>query len=248
MKRIILTASMVLIAAGIIYFQHLYNKRFYLEEFPYTEEYSGPIRDKIVILGDSWVSNDKLGPVMRCDTKKIVHSAGYPGAISRDLIAPLDSILKTRPKYVVIVCGVNDHAQKVGAGFYAYHMRLMYAMCIAQRTAPIILEMPTYFPDEIDVPLKNMIVRESMGVFRDDTIKEYREGISDFTFKSLSFPKEMYKDPAHLDQSASNILAGYLAETVMDIELDLNLIEYENETFLRPANYNYINSSVMPRR
>lgn len=215
-KLIFLTICAIVIAIHAN--NYLWKKRSLFQQKPdysYMPIITPVDSSRVVILGDSWVFNDKLtDPIM--ETLNIyTESKGYPGYTTRDLVSKLDSILITPPLAVIIVAGVNDHAQQLGADFYSYHAELLRSMCKDKGTIPILVELPRYYPDDLELSLNSWIIINAQGIIHgtNQTIEQYREQIIPEVY-ALDLHQTFYRDAAHLNDIGQRQYGYYLANQV----------------------------------
>jgi hypothetical protein len=154
---------------------------------------------KIGIIGDSWVSGQKLDQaVLDAMSSSGIHaevvSSGHPGAKSRqvyrDLISKESTPFSSRHilmdedvDYLIVVAGVNDTAGHIGRDFYAHHMLCIIKAAQARGIHPVIVEVPEYGIEDTPAVgflsyVKRLIYRAIYDGMEHDVILAYREALS----------------------------------------------------------------------
>jgi len=153
---------------------------------------------KIGIIGDSWVTDQKLdqsvsGAMSASGIQAEVVSSGQPGAVTRQVyrnltsekISPYSSrhiLMDEDIDYLVVVAGINDAVEHIGRNFYAHHVLCIIKAIQNRGIHPIILEIPEY-GIEITPPksflnyAKRLIYRLAFDGNNHDVIIAYREAL-----------------------------------------------------------------------
>lgn len=111
----------------------------------------------IGIIGDSWVTRQKLDTILHQDllergfTNKII-SSGQSGAKSKSIYYNLFKdagekfsskfIIENKPDYCIIVAGVNDAVGQMGSRYYSYHMVKIIKTLLYYDIKPVIVSLP----------------------------------------------------------------------------------------------------------
>jgi len=154
---------------------------------------------KIGIIGDSWVTDQKLdkavlNAMLVSGIQAEVVSSGQPGAVSRQVYRNLTSedinpysarhiLMDGDIDYLVVVVGINDTVEHIGRDFYAHHMLCIIKAIQLRGIHPVILEIPEY-GIEITPPksylnyAKRLIYRFVYDGGNHDVISAYREALS----------------------------------------------------------------------
>lgn len=200
-------------------------------------------KDMIALLGDSWIHNESLDHLLKLelekrDLKYNIQSFGEPGAFSKKIYENLNSnqgkfgaysILESKPKYCIVIAGVNDAASQMGPKFYARHMELIVLKLLEHNIKPIIIELPEFGINEIMEKAHWLAVAKNTTMSwinnrgKTDNILDYRERLItklqnknlwskidyvpfDTICKDYHSCIPIYKDPAHLnDQGKSRL-------------------------------------------
>lgn len=125
--------------------------------------YSVPVDNEtlltIGIIGDSWVSGQKLDSIIHnrllykgVDNK--ILSSGHPGAKSKMIYQNLFKenkedhsskfIIQNNPDYCIVIAGVNDTVGQVGPKFYSHHIEMILKTLIHYQIKPILVELPEF--------------------------------------------------------------------------------------------------------
>ena len=103
------------------------------------------------IIGDSWVAHQQLDSLIvaafGAKGKDItVVSSGHSGAptkrIYQNIFAPTSnnyssqSVFAAKPKYIIVIAGVNDSFGQLGSHFYAHHLTLIIETIQKKRCYP----------------------------------------------------------------------------------------------------------------
>lgn len=156
---------------------------------------------KIGVIGDSWVTGQKLDHVikesmMAYGISAEVVSSGHPGAKSRQIYRDLLNINRSGPyssshilmdedvDFLVVVAGVNDTANHIGKEFYAHHMVCIIQAALDRGMTPVVVEVPEYGIEEtFAVGLlswaKRAIYLRLFDNGKVDVISDYRKSLRD---------------------------------------------------------------------
>lgn len=223
------------------------------DRFSYADDpvyFESPVSDdtllKIGIIGDSWVYDHKLDSMLNIQLSlKGIHcnifSSGHPGAKSKLIYESLFTsdkyIIEKKPKFCIVVAGVNDALGQVGKNFYAYHTTLIIKTLLHYKIKPVLLELPQFGiieqTNEMN-PLKRLrnkvfsLLNNSGNI---DNISNYRFALQEQLNKTqlkdsiifISYdsicPKygkcpELYINPSHLSDVGKNNLAFEIAKSL----------------------------------
>lgn len=208
-------------------------------------------RPAIAMIGDSWISKSKFDQPVREALAAlgfgdlVVRGIGQGGATSRTILRNLlaspsephsgSALLSDEDvRYCVVIAGVNDSAQHLGADFYAHHVIQISRVLLARGITPILLELPEYGIEAIRANrsglrlAKDMLFAELFDGGDVDVIEDYRlalrEAILDAELEDdvelVSFDAiatdydasiDLYRDPAHLNDAGRALLAAHVA-------------------------------------
>lgn len=210
----------------------------------------------VALIGDSWVSKSKLDAPMASALDAVglgevaVRGLGQGGATSRRILRNLladdagefasDTLLEDESlRYVIVIAGVNDSAQHLGADFYAHHVTEIARVLLSRGVTPIVLEVPEYGIEAIRAKRTGVRLAKDVllsALFDDgdvDVVEKYRDalaakleaaGLRDAVDLVPFAPvvadyhaaTDLYQDPAHLNDAGREILAAHLAAAVRD--------------------------------
>ncbi len=211
----------------------------------------------IGIIGDSWIADGQLDDLVhqnliQAGVQNRVLSSGKHGAMSKRIYQNLYGhneqsksskfIIEEKPRYVIVIAGVNDAVGQVGGNFYAHHIEKIVNTLIRYEIQPVLLELPEFGIIEAEARIgrirsfRNRIFANFTNKGQIDNIKTYRqtlvkklnssqimdeviyvsfEGICDDYDNCL----DLYKDPMHLSSKGNKILALTISDAILS---DLN--------------------------
>lgn len=134
---------------------YVMNERFGFADEKPLYNITKPTTNNIVLIGDSWAAyaHDRgFDEYLSAKTNMEVKSKGFPGYKSKDIYNllfvegndGLKDIVKTNPKYVVLVCGINDIHGQYGPKYYAYHTSMIINTLMRYGIEVIYLEIPKW--------------------------------------------------------------------------------------------------------
>jgi len=156
---------------------------------------------KIGVIGDSWVTDQKLDhaieeSMVASGIPAEVISSGHPGAKSRQIYRDLlnnnqsdhyssNKILMDEDvDFLVVVAGVNDTAGHIGKEFYAHHMVCIIQAALDRGMTPVVVEVPEYGIKE--VPAVGLLSWAKRAIYlrlfdngKVDVISDYRKALRD---------------------------------------------------------------------
>ncbi len=223
-------------------------------------------RAGVALIGDSWVSKSKLDAPLSSELASRglghlpVKGIGQGGATSRvilrNLLSTDDSEFASREllegdgfRYCVVVAGVNDSANHLGADFYSHHVAEVVEHLVAHGVTPIVLELPEYGIEAIREKrdgirlLKDLVLSALYDDFEVDVIGKYRvalraklaerdllDAIELVPFAPIvedyHAEADLYRDPAHLNDRGRERLVDALADVIENrIAMDARLYE-----------------------
>lgn len=149
------------VALSLILSVALYER--FAPEKPHPVAHVRPLRcertDTLVVgvLGDSWAAGRKADSMLASGFAAAgipckILSSGHPGAttkqVYRNLFTPIGTsrssqrLLRERPRYCLVLCGVNDSNGQYGSGFYSQHTRLILRALLDCGIEPVLLQLP----------------------------------------------------------------------------------------------------------
>lgn len=177
----------------------------------------------IGIIGDSWVSNQKLDSLISFGVstyppyfnKNVVISSGEPGAKSKKIYENLCSNTEILEKadFCIVIAGVNDVIVNMGTKYYSHHIRLITKKLLSCGVEPIIVPVPDFGVNEtrkrlnIISKLRNHITYLLVGKKEPADYRVSIEGIDkayyvDFAGSYKTNP-ELYANPSHLSHEGN---------------------------------------------
>lgn len=163
---------LIMIACAIFFSIYFIDRFSYANEKVY-KEVNFQSNDSILtigIIGDSWVSGNKIDTFLKRilferNINARIISSGQPGAKSKLIYKNLFKnskqkysskfIIEYKPEYCVVIAGVNDAASQIGGGYYSYHMEKIIRLLLKYDIQPIIVTLPEF---GIEETIKNMNV------------------------------------------------------------------------------------------
>lgn len=243
------------ILSALIYYSasEKYDYAENLSYFPVPKEGNNLLT--IGVIGDSWVSRGHLDSLLQ---KKLrdegfeaqVFISGHHGATSKMIYQDMFGrgekqysskfVIENKPKYCIVVAGVNDSFREFGEDFYVHHLRMIVEALQNYNITPIIVEIPEYGIQESQ---KN---RRTFAIYRDEllnffsnkenfNLKAYRDAFNE-NFKldieqkriyvlrntdvdlNYKTKKDLYADPLHLNKKGYNIFTDAIVSQIINLE------------------------------
>lgn len=203
----------------------------------------------IGILGASWVAYGKMDTVLRNAMLKKgfnsrIISAGQPGAASKviyqnlfkekDELNSSKYVIENRPRYCIVIGGVNDAVSQLGGKFYAYHTIQIVKTLLHYNITPVVISLPEFGIIESTNDLnffskyRNIISAYFNNHGETDNIKTYRkifeqalasENLKD-SIVLIDFDKvcadynkctDLYANPSHLSKIGNELFCETIA-------------------------------------
>ncbi|HRD58777.1 MAG TPA: SGNH/GDSL hydrolase family protein [Ferruginibacter sp.] len=157
-KRIVL---FILVASTLMFAAHLYQRLSFASPKKYfpINSFEKDSTLSIGIIGDSWVSYQKLDSLLSASLlKKSIHSniisAGKDGARTKQIYQSIfnddtasfscKTIIEKQPRFCIVIAGVNDAQSFTGAGNYAHHIILIVQTLLHYNIKPVLVELPVF--------------------------------------------------------------------------------------------------------
>lgn len=217
---------------------YILNER-HMDELQTFNPKTVPTSEKVGLIGDSWVDNQKLDKYIKESSGFEVVSYGFSGAKSRSIYRQLISgsannlLTDESIGQIIIIAGVNDSSGHIGSDFYVHHIINIVSVINQYSKTPIILELPEY---GIESPFKSLTSRAKATLFRFlfdkgeiDVIPQYRSALksaldeSGMHYRLIPFPiddysqnVDLYKNPWHLSDEGNKILGEYIGLKLQD--------------------------------
>ena len=208
---VIVILAAIPIMGATIYFEDRYSLS---KEIETTTTHQNDSILTIGIIGDSWVSNQKLDSLFN-SAANVVISSGEPGAKSKKIYQNLcaNTELLTKADFCIVIAGVNDVIGNMGTNYYSNHILLITKKLLSCGIEPILVPVPDFGVDEtrkrlnIISKFRNYISYLFIGK---QEPSDYRESISnlysaypvDFKADYKTNP-ELYANPSHLSDKGN---------------------------------------------
>ena len=161
---------------------------------------------KIAFFGDSWVNSGNLHEYFYD-----AFSYGVPGATAERLYSHVDSVIVRKPDTVILIVGVNDYVQRVGADdFGKWKVKIEHRFWKAGIVAWILQIPDADYENAYDNFLGEW-ARNFRAWWRDthnETLEDYKGKYHHITFPEMK--PEHYRDPVHLNQEGIKVLAEHI--------------------------------------
>ena len=208
----------------------------------------------VALIGDSWVSKSKLDAPLSAALAERglghlpVRGLGQGGATSRVILRNLMSrdggefasgelLEDARFRYCIVIAGVNDSANHIGADFYAHHVAEITQVLLSKGITPIVLELPEYGIEAVREKregirlVKDVVLSALYDDGEVDVIRKYRGALArelaerriadrvelvrfDPIVADYHDDIDLYRDPAHLNDEGRARLVAALARVV----------------------------------
>lgn len=153
-KTIVAIGACLMIACVILLVTVINGRYQYAQPQPYYNV-SRSTANSLFLIGDSWAAYASGRGFDKYLSGKIgmeVRSKGFPGYTSRDIYnllyvsgdGGLKDIVMSKPKYIVLVCGINDMHGQYGPKFYSYHTSLIVNALLHHGINVVYLEIPRW--------------------------------------------------------------------------------------------------------
>lgn len=208
----------------------------------------------VALIGDSWVSKSKLDAPLAAALAERglghlpVRGLGQGGATSRVILRNLMSrdggefasgelLEDARFRYCIVIAGVNDSANHIGADFYAHHVAEITQLLLSKGITPIVLELPEYGIEAVREKregirlVKDVVLSALYDDGEVDVIRKYRRALArelaerritdrvelvrfDPIVADYHDDIDLYRDAAHLNDEGRARLVATLARVV----------------------------------